>query len=78
MLKGFTKEEKSWMMYDWANSAHSVIIVTLLEVANGLKLSTTTMRYGSSGFDIGILRCRFIQYIFLESSAAVFRLFLKI
>ncbi len=32
MLKGFTKEEKSWMMYDWANSAHSVIIVTLLPI----------------------------------------------
>lgn len=31
-LKGFTKQEKSWMMYDWANSAHSVIIVTLLPI----------------------------------------------
>jgi UMF1 family MFS transporter len=26
MLKGFTKQEKSWMMYDWANSAYSTII----------------------------------------------------
>lgn len=25
MLKGYTKQEISWMMYDWANSAHSVI-----------------------------------------------------
>ncbi|MEG0109713.1 MAG: MFS transporter [Oscillospiraceae bacterium] len=32
MLKGYTREEKSWMMYDWANSAHSVIIVTLLPI----------------------------------------------
>lgn len=32
ILKGFTKEEKSWMMYDWANSAHSVIIVTILPI----------------------------------------------
>ena len=31
-LKGFTKEEKSWMMYDWANSAYSVIIVTILPI----------------------------------------------
>ena len=31
-LKGFTKEEKSWMMYDWANSAESVIIVTILPI----------------------------------------------
>ncbi len=32
MLKKYTKEEKSWMMYDWANSAHSVIVVTLLPI----------------------------------------------
>lgn len=32
MLKGYSKEEKSWMMYDWANSAHSVIVVTLLPI----------------------------------------------
>ncbi|MEG0090674.1 MAG: MFS transporter [Oscillospiraceae bacterium] len=31
-LKGYTKQEKSWMMYDWANSAQSVIIVTLLPI----------------------------------------------
>lgn len=32
MLKNYTKQEKSWMFYDWANSAHSVIIVTLLPI----------------------------------------------
>lgn len=26
MLKNFSKEEKSWIMYDWANSAYSAII----------------------------------------------------
>lgn len=26
----FTKEEKSWIMYDWANSAYSLVIVTAL------------------------------------------------
>lgn len=31
-LKKYTKEEKSWMMYDWANSAHSVIVVTILPI----------------------------------------------
>ena len=31
-LKQFTKQELSWMMYDWANSAHSVIVVTLLPI----------------------------------------------
>ena len=32
LLKGYTKEEKSWMMYDWANSAHSVVIITILPI----------------------------------------------
>lgn len=32
ILKGYSKEEKSWMMYDWANSAHSVIVVTILPI----------------------------------------------
>ncbi len=31
-LKNYTKQEKSWMMYDWANSAESVIIVTILPI----------------------------------------------
>ena len=34
-LKKFTKQELSWMMYDWANSAHSVIVVTLLPIFFG-------------------------------------------
>ncbi|MCG1015705.1 MFS transporter [Bacillus velezensis] len=28
MMKRFSKEESSWMLYDWANSAYSVIIMT--------------------------------------------------
>ena len=32
LLKGYTKQEISWKMYDWANSAHSVIVVTLLPI----------------------------------------------
>ena len=32
LLSGYTKQEKSWMMYDWANSAHSVIVVTILPI----------------------------------------------
>ena len=31
-LRGFTKQEISWMMYDWANSAHSVVVVTILPI----------------------------------------------
>ena len=32
LLKGYSKQEASWMMYDWANSAHSVIVVTILPI----------------------------------------------
>lgn len=32
LLRGFTKKETSWMMYDWANSAHSVVVVTILPI----------------------------------------------
>ena len=32
LLRGFTKKEVSWMMYDWANSAHSVVVVTILPI----------------------------------------------
>ncbi|HEY4552892.1 MAG TPA: MFS transporter [Bacillaceae bacterium] len=27
-MKGYTKQENSWIMYDWANSAYSIIITT--------------------------------------------------
>ena len=27
-MKKFTKEENSWILYDWANSAYSIIIST--------------------------------------------------
>ena len=30
MLKGFTREEKSWMLYDWANSAFATIIAAVI------------------------------------------------
>ncbi len=29
-MKHFTKEEKSWIFYDWANSAYSLVIVTAI------------------------------------------------
>lgn len=32
LLKGYSTQEKSWMMYDWANSVHSVIVVTILPI----------------------------------------------
>lgn len=32
MLKGYTTQEIAWMLYDWANSAHSVCVVTILPI----------------------------------------------
>ena len=30
MLKQFTREEKSWIFYDWANSAQSAIVAAII------------------------------------------------
>ena len=30
MLKQFTKAERGWIMYDWANSAFSAIIAAII------------------------------------------------
>ncbi len=28
MMKRFTKQENSWVLYDWANSAYSIVVTT--------------------------------------------------
>lgn len=49
LLKGFTRQEKSWMMYDWANSAHSVVIVTILPIFyNAIASGGALTRWGTS------------------------------
>ena len=30
MLKGFSREEKGWIFYDWANSAFSAIVAAII------------------------------------------------
>ena len=60
MLKDYTKEEKSWMMYDWANSAHSVIVVTLLpiffsSVAGFMRNTTSAMSIWGYATSIAML-----------------------
>lgn len=35
MLTGFTKSEKGWIMYDWANSAYSILVASLLPIYSG-------------------------------------------
>lgn len=36
---GFTKQEKSWMLYDWANSAYSILVAALLPIYAGIVAS---------------------------------------
>lgn len=36
MAGRFTKTEKSWMMYDWANSAYSILIASILPIFAGM------------------------------------------
>lgn len=36
MLKRFTKQEKSWILYDWANSAYSILIASILPIYAGV------------------------------------------
>lgn len=67
-LKSYTKQEKSWMMYDWANSAHSVIVVTLLPifyntVANYTKDSVTSMSTWGYCTSLAMLLIAFIAPI---------------
>lgn len=62
-LKDYTKEEKSWMMYDWANSAESVIIVTILPIfydtisAN----STAAINRWGTGTSLAMLICALLS-----------------
>lgn len=51
LLGGYSKQEKSWMMYDWANSVHSVIVVTILPIFYGTLVNEGTeamARWGTS------------------------------
>ncbi|HMM32816.1 MAG TPA: MFS transporter, partial [Clostridia bacterium] len=36
MASKFTKTEKSWMMYDWANSAYSILTASILPIFAGI------------------------------------------
>lgn len=47
MLKGFTREEKSWIFYDWANSAQSAIIAAII-----LPIFFKTVAKGSGVADV--------------------------
>lgn len=44
LLKGYSVEEIAWMLYDWANSAHSVCVVTILPI-----FFTTVAGYTANG-----------------------------
>ena len=64
MLKGFTREEKSWMLYDWANSAFSAIVSAIIlpiffkEIAKGGGLADVdATAYWGYATSIGTLLC---------------------
>lgn len=54
MLKGFSLEERSWMMYDWANSVYSAVVTaailplffTSLTGAAGISSTTSSVYWG--------------------------------
>jgi len=54
LLKGFSLEERSWMMYDWANSVYSSVVTaailpiffTSLTAAAGISATTSSVYWG--------------------------------
>ena len=64
MLKKFTREEKSWMLYDWANSAFSAIIAAIIlpiffkEIAKGAGVADVdATAYWGYATSLGTLIC---------------------
>ncbi|AEJ62278.1 major facilitator superfamily MFS_1 [Spirochaeta thermophila DSM 6578] len=57
MVKGMTTQERSWVLYDWANSAHTMIVMTVIfpmffkgVLASGMEAhrSTALLGYANS------------------------------
>ena len=40
MFKGLTKEEKSWIFYDWANSAYTMVVTSTIMSIYFLEVAT--------------------------------------
>ena len=64
MLKNYTKEEKSWMLYDWANSSFSAIVAAIIlpiffqSVAEGSGVSAVdSTAYWGYATSFGTLIC---------------------
>ena len=64
MLKNYTREEKSWILYDWANSAFSAIVAAIIlpvffqNVAqNGGVSSVDSTAYWGYATSFGTLIC---------------------
>lgn len=64
MLKNYTREEKSWMLYDWANSAFSAIVAAIIlpvyfqTIANGSGVSgVDSTAYWGYATSFGTLIC---------------------
>lgn len=64
MLKNYTREEKSWMLYDWANSAFSAIVAAIIlpvffqtVAQNGGISSVDSTAYWGYATSLGTLIC---------------------
>lgn len=64
MLKSFTREERAWMLYDWANSAFSAIVAAIIlpvffkTIAEGSGVSSVdATAYWGYGTSLGTLIC---------------------
>jgi len=64
MLKNYTREEKSWMLYDWANSSFSAIVAAIIlpiffqSVAEGAGVSSVdSTAYWGYATSFGTLIC---------------------
>ena len=60
MLKSFTKEEKSWIMYDWANSAFATIMLAAVFPAFFVSFAGGEGTPGSMWWGIGVATSRFV------------------
>ena len=71
MLKNYTREEKSWMLYDWANSAFSAI------VADGNTISASSLGVAGffaasvKGFATGTYTIEVMPYVILMDGTAI-------
>ncbi|MDR2183826.1 MAG: MFS transporter [Clostridiales bacterium] len=61
MLKSFSKEERSWIMYDWANSVFATIMLAAIFPVFFVQMAGGEGTQGSMWWGIGIVGARFLM-----------------